>query len=183
MITPEFAKDKTWIGLVLWQLLWPGVGQIYLGQKNKGITYAALVLPLLIVSGLLSFVPGIGILLGRVVFLSSCGIIIGESFAALAMLQMGGSVIRDKWIPRAQQRHIIASMPSDLKSKWIKALAIVIFACGKNGERSRKASLHAFCVLPHQRQSQKLFTQNPLRQSLCQAAFLTLFSSDIKKII
>jgi len=27
-------------------------------------------------------------------------------------------------------------------------------------ERSRKASLHAFCVLPHQRQSQKLFTQN-----------------------
>ena len=26
-------------------------------------------------------------------------------------------------------------------------------------ERSRKASLHAFCVLPHQRQSQKLFTQ------------------------
>ena len=128
MITPEIAKDKTWIGLVLWQLLWPGAGQIYLGQKNKGITYAALVLPLMIVSGLFSFVPGIGFLLSRVVFLSSCGIIIAESFAALAMLQMGGSVIRDKWIPRAQQRHITASMPSDLKSKWIKALAIVIFA-------------------------------------------------------
>ena len=44
------------------------------------------------------------------------------------MLQMGGSVIRDKWIPRAQQKNIIASMPSDLKRKWIMALAIVIFA-------------------------------------------------------
>ena len=128
MLTPASAGNKTWTALVLWHMLWPGLGHVYLGEKNKGIKYAVFVLVMMIASCLLALIPGIGALIGRIIFLCSCGIIIGESFVTLAALQMGGAVDRDQWIPRSRQKEIISSMPAELKGKWIKALAAVIAA-------------------------------------------------------
>lgn len=122
VITPASAANKNWTSLVLWNLLLPGLGQVYLGHTQKGIICLVLFLPVLLVVGLLSGIPFIA----RLVFVMAYACIVSESFGTLAAMQMGQVIEKNKWLPRSVRNNLTKTLPPEIKKKQIISICVIL---------------------------------------------------------
>lgn len=126
--TPLSAENKTWTALVLWNLLLPGLGQVYLGHTKKGVICLVLFLPVMIVVGLLTSIPGIGHFTARLVYLMAYGFIVGESFGTLTLLQMGQVLEKNQWLPLSSRNALNKTLPPEIKKKQMISIGIIVAA-------------------------------------------------------
>lgn len=128
MLSPASGAEKSWVLLTLCNLVFPGVGQIYLGNVKKGIIAGLIFIPITVAVCLISaFVPAAGQFIGRLVFIMAYGAIAGESFATLQFLQMGCPVEKDKWISRKNFPKA-STLPPELKKKTMISFCVLIAA-------------------------------------------------------
>ena len=128
LLTPAHVANKSWTGLMFCNLLLPGLGQVYLGQHKKGVICIAIGILGIVAACVLTIIPGIGALLGRIVFMLVLGVFSGESMATFAALCMGQSVDMNKWIPKAQQSNISNNLTPELKKKTKILIGVLIAA-------------------------------------------------------
>lgn len=127
-LSPNAGTGKTWTLLLLCNLVFPGVGQIYLGNVKKGIIAGLIFIPITVAVCLISaFIPAAGQFIGRLVFIMAYGAIAGESFATLQLLQLGYPVEKDKWIPRKNFPQS-STLPPELKRKTMISFSVLIAA-------------------------------------------------------
>ena len=122
VLTPQILANKSFNGLLLWNLLFPGAGHIYLGMTKLGIIFALLFILSVIVFGGLSLLLGlfgIGITV-------TYAFIAGDSFNIMTALYAGESVSTS--VPRAKAKQYLELLPPEIK-KNNKTCSILLLIC------------------------------------------------------
>ena len=89
------AGEKTVTKTLLWSLLCPGAGQIYLGQTGKGIAMGLVFIALSLILGTLTEIIRLPSLVVRVPVIILSVYICGDAFNILTRMKPGGPV--GKW--------------------------------------------------------------------------------------
>ena len=124
------AGEKTLTKTTLWSLVWPGAGQIYLGQVGKGIAIIAGFTVFLIALGAFGAAvpPSVFKLLRfviRIVFYIVIGWITGDAFAVLNKLQLGEPVGKWEFItPKTVKKR--GELPEDMYRAQKKATILFV---------------------------------------------------------
>ena len=117
------SPDKTAGKALLWSLLWPGIGQIYLGQIGKGILIALVFLPIIVVIGVL--LPAF---LSHLICAMLYAWIIGDAFTILTKQQIGESVGEWEFSPPGGATKRISCLSPEMQ-KSVRSAGIAAIVC------------------------------------------------------
>ncbi len=123
VLTFQTLANKSWSGFFLWNLLWPGMGHVYLGQQARGVRFALVFIPIMILLSLLACVfriAGIGIMIAY-------AMIVADALRTMIALHVGENVGKNAAVPNDKFKEYMRILPSGIKSKYLTFLAGIIF--------------------------------------------------------